>query len=109
MVTFDRKSLIESQNNRFSHLYNDINFYVLLGFTLTTVVVIVVTYFFSILIGLWIEAIMVFACAMYYMLMSFTKEKMYLGYYQQATEISVAVAENGLVIDFCLTLLEQRS
>ena len=54
MVTFDRKSLIESQNNRFSHLYNDINFYVLLGFTLTTVVVIVVTYFFSILIGLWI-------------------------------------------------------
>ncbi len=109
MVTFDRKSLIESQNNRFSHLYNDINFYVLLGFTLTTVVVIVVTYFFSILIGLWIEAIMVFACAMYYMIMSFTKEKMYLGYYQQATEISVAVAENGLVIDEVTKLQEENN
>lgn len=97
MVIFDRKSLIESQNNRFNHIYNDINFFVWLAFALTTILVIMITYFFTIVVGLWVEAIFTFCAAMYYLIMSFTKEKMALGYYQQALEISAVCTTNGVV------------
>ncbi len=98
MVIFDRKSLIESQNDRFNHIYNDINFFVWLAFALTTIVAVMITYFFTIAVGLWMEAIFTFCSAMYYLIMSFTKEKMALGYYQQAVEISAVCTVNGLVL-----------
>ena len=69
MVTFDRKNLIESQKNKLDRIYKDINFFVWLGWIITTIISIVVMYFFSIVAGLWFESVVVFCCAMYYMIM----------------------------------------
>ncbi len=97
MVTFDRKSLIESQKNKLDRIYTDINFFVWLGWVITTIVSIVVMCFFSIVAGLWLEAVVVFCCSMYYMMMSFVKERMALGYYQKAKSITVSSIKEGLV------------
>lgn len=97
MVTFDRKNLIESQKNKLDRIYKDINFFVWLGWIITTIISIVVMYFFSIVAGLWFESVVVFCCAMYYMIMSFVKERMALGYYQKAKSITVSSIKKGLV------------
>lgn len=108
MVTFNRKSLIYSQINRFNHIYNDINFFVCVGFVLITIVAAVVMYFFSIMIGLWIVAIVSFGCALYYLILSFTKEKLMLGYYQQVLELNIVCTKNGIVINE-LTKTQQKN
>lgn len=98
MIIFDRQSLIASQNSKLNHIYKDVNFFVWLGWGLVTLVVAMAIYFFSITIGLWMEAVVVFLCAMYYMIMSFVKEKMALGYYQKTKEIRVRWTKQGIAI-----------
>ena len=60
MVIFDRKLLIQSQNDKLERIYRDVNFFVCLGFILITIMVTVVMYFFSIVAGLWVEAVVIF-------------------------------------------------
>lgn len=98
MVTFDRKNLIMSQCARLDRMYKDINFFVILLCTIVTIVSIVAMTFFSIAVGLWIEAVVIFISAMYYMIMSFIKERMMLGYYQKAKYIDVNATIEGLVL-----------
>lgn len=98
MVIFDRKLLIQSQNKKLERVYKDINFFVWLGFILITIIVAVIMYFFSIIAGLWVEAVISFCCSMYYMIMSFVRERMALGYYQKAKQINVNYTKDGLVI-----------
>lgn len=98
MVIFDRKLLIQSQNDKLERIYRDVNFFVCLGFILITIMVTVVMYFFSIVAGLWVEAVVIFCCSMYYMIKSFVRERMALGYYQKAKQIIVNYTKNGLVV-----------
>ncbi len=98
MIIFDRKLLIQSQNDKLERIYRDVNFFVCLGFILITIMVTVVMYFFSIVAGLWVEAVVIFCCSMYYMIMSFVRERMALGYYQKAKQIIVNYTKNGLVV-----------
>lgn len=71
MITFSRKDLIKSQNSKLDRIYKDVNFFVWLGWVLTTIISVVVMYFFSIMIGVWLEALVMLACALYYLTMSF--------------------------------------
>lgn len=98
MVKFDRKQLINSQSSKLNKIYKDTNFFVWLGWSLITVVIIVIMYFYSINIGLWIEAVVTFGCAMYYMIMSFVKERIFLGYYLSVNEIEIFAIKDGVAI-----------
>ncbi|MDE6968037.1 MAG: YcxB family protein [Clostridia bacterium] len=98
MITFDRQQLIKSQNDKFNRVYMDINFFVWLGWGLTTVMVAVIMYFFSINVGLWLEAFVLFGCSIYYLLMSFVKERVALGYYQKVKEIQMDITSDGIVL-----------
>lgn len=98
MVNLDRKILIKSQRYRFQHVYQDVNFGVWLAWGLVTLVAALIMYFFSINLGLWLEALTLFCCALYYLAMSFAKEKLELGYYQKILTLGVACSDSGLIM-----------
>lgn len=98
MITFSRKDLIKSQKSKLDRIYKDVNFFVWLGWVLTTIISVVVMYFFSIMIGVWLEALVMLACALYYLTMSFVRERMNIGYYQTAKEIQIDIIETGFAI-----------
>lgn len=98
MITFSRKELIQSQNSKLDRIYKDVNYFIWLGWILITIISLVVMYFFSIMIGLWLEAVVLLSCALYYLTMSFVRERMNIGYYQSAKEVQIDIIKTGLAI-----------
>lgn len=98
MIKFNRKDLINSQIDKLERIYKDVNYFIWLGWVIATIFASVVMYFFSIMGGLWFEAVVVFSCAIYYLIMSFVRERLYLGYYQNAKEIQIDWLAEGIAI-----------
>lgn len=98
MITFSRQSLIQSQQELFLKNYKNINFFIWLLGICTTIVSAVVVWFFSIALGLWLQAAVLFGSAIYYLLMSFIKERVLIGYYQRAKQLTLMLDKDGLAI-----------
>lgn len=98
MITFFKESLINSRYENFKKNYNIANFFVWLFLVCTTIISIVMLWFFSISKGLLLQSIALLFCAIYYCTISIFKERLLNGFYQKVTKLSISADKKGLTI-----------